>query len=310
MRLLSAFSFCFALPMIAQTVSSPAPIACPSASCLATGINDNGTIVGEYTPTEAASGTYQAFLIRKGTFITANVMSLLPPLGGSATSVTAVQLASLNDSETMVGDADGNNLRAGFLCSSWNTSGENFCAALQMPGAFQFWPNDINNNGAVVGYATTGAGAVGFLLDTMGVFHSIAYPEAAGTGAYGINDNGQIVGAYSDVSGNGHGFLYDPYTHPGRRATPGGFLEGRYVTLDPPGSTYSSPESINPSGIVVGLYQASGHNHGFVYKAQQFTTFDYPGSTSTEIFHINNNGQIVGAADVSGVSTPFTAQVQ
>jgi len=309
-RLLTAACFCIALPMIAQTVTSPTPIPCSAGSCLATGINDDGTIVGGYTPTGAASGTYQAFVIRAGTFITPNVMSLLPPLGGGATSVTAVQLSSLNDSEAMVGDADGNNLRAGFLCSSWNASGENFCSVVQMPGAFRFWPNDISNNGAIVGYASTAAGAVGFLLDTDGVFRSIAYPDAAGTGAYGINDSGQIVGGYSDFLDNSHGFLYDPYTLPGRSAR-GEIHDGRYVTLDPPGSTFTSAESINDSGIVVGFYSDSGgHDHGFVYKAEKFTTFDYPGATNTEIFHISNNGRIVGGAFLSGVFTSYTAQVQ
>jgi hypothetical protein len=59
---------------------------------------------------------------------------------------------------------------------------------------------------------------------------------------------------------------------------------GRFVTIDPPGSTSTTPSGITPDGTIAGYYaDASGVQHGFLRTPTgSFTTFDPPGSTSTQ----------------------------
>ena len=80
-----------------------------------------------------------------------------------------------------------------------------------------------------------------------------------------------------------------------------------YTTIDPPGSTYTLPESINDSGQIVGLYEDSGGvNHGFLDSGGQYTTIDPPGSISTYADGINAKGQIIGYYDdSSGIQQGF-----
>ena len=48
------------------------------------------------------------------------------------------------------------------------------------------------------------------LLRSGGVYTTIDFPGARGTLAYGINDDGAIVGAYQDSSGRFHGYVRLP----------------------------------------------------------------------------------------------------
>ena len=76
----------------------------------------------------------------------------------------------------------------------------------------------------------------------------INYPGATGTYAYGINNSGQIVGAYSDASGNAHGFLK---------------VGTAYTPIDYPRAFSKFPYGINDSGQIVGTYYGGG-GHGFI----------------------------------------------
>ena len=100
------------------------------------------------------------------------------------------------------------------------------------------------------------------------------------TEAYGINDNGQIVGYSFDASY--HGFLYS---------------NGAYTTLNDPsaGSSGTFAVGINDTGQIVGSYfDANSRNHGFLYSGGSYTTFDDPLDVyGTVPYGINNNGQIV-----------------
>jgi probable HAF family extracellular repeat protein len=49
-----------------------------------------------------------------------------------------------------------------------------------------------------------------------------------------------------------------------------------YTTVGPPGSTYSIAYSINDKGQVVGFYQDSNHQHGFVDSSGKFTRLILP----------------------------------
>ena len=162
-------------------------------------------------------------------------------------------------------------------------------------------PAGINDLGVVAG----------FDFDTNSVGHSFvrtpdgritilddSQPPAgipAGTGAYqgtffeGINDLGVIVGQYVDGNYVPHGLVRAP--------------DGKFTTLDPPGSVATYPFNINNFGVIAGLfYDTNGVGHGFVRTAGgEITTFDPPnsftGPTSygTYSAFINDLGVIAGS---------------
>ena len=84
------------------------------------------------------------------------------------------------------------------------------------------------------------------------------------TGAFGINDNDTIVGAWLDASGIEHGFF--------------GTLAGIYTTFDYTGNTAlgTEPRSINDSNLITGWGPTDGSGN-YVYGPQ----FEYNGVTGT-----------------------------
>jgi hypothetical protein len=79
----------------------------------------------------------------------------------------------------------------------------------------------------------------------------IDYPSAQYTVVEGMNDKGIVVGQWEDASAVIHGFYYTVST-------------GKYVDLDPPGSTQTQVWNINNSGVIT----ASGSAGNFVYCMQ------------------------------------------
>jgi uncharacterized membrane protein len=102
----------------------------------------------------------------------------------------------------------------------------------------------------------------------------VPFPSAQHTSAQGINNPGQIVGAYSDSSGQLQGFLDD---------------KGLITTIPDTG-----PQSINNRRQITGFYSDPSGVHGFLYDRSGFTTLDVPGATLTEAIGINDRTQIVG----------------
>jgi probable HAF family extracellular repeat protein len=127
-------------------------------------------------------------------------------------------------------------------------------------------------------------------------FTPFTVPGAASTSVSGINNLGDIVGAYSDGTGS-HGFIY---------------ANGVFTTLDVPNSTGTGVSGINDAGQVVGSYTIQPHGGpplGFLYSNGVYTTIDVPGTQFTEAWGINDNGQIVGTSSLGGfvdVNNSFT----
>jgi len=107
----------------------------------------------------------------------------------------------------------------------------------------------------------------------------VPFPGAHDPTATGINNSGQIVGAYSDSNGGLHGFL--------RRG------KGVFTPIDVPNAG-TAPHGINNRGQIVGFYSDSSGIHGFVYKNGAVTPIDVPGATLTEAVGINKYGHVVG----------------
>jgi uncharacterized membrane protein len=75
--------------------------------------------------------------------------------------------------------------------------------------------------------------------------------NAMSTIAAGINDAGAIAGAFTDTSGNGHGFYISG---------------GTYTQLDNPNGTDTAAFGLNNVGQIVGSYvDANGVTQGFIY---------------------------------------------
>src|SRR5262249_8432943 len=118
--------------------------------------------------------------------------------------------------------------------------------------------------------------------------------------AFGINNQGQIVGGWQAVCGGGasHGFVllnnavYTQIDHP---------LAGPDCGTDAYG--------INDLGQVVGNYYTAGcQQHGYLLANGHFTPIDHPNAIATAVFGINVSGQIVGTwVDVNGVAHGYVA---
>lgn len=89
--------------------------------------------------------------------------------------------------------------------------GANF-TPFQIPGDWHTLPDDINNLGQIVGHAAPldFSTTHGFFRDTDGTVTLIAPPRALEAEALGINDFGQIVGAFEDENEELHGFMATP----------------------------------------------------------------------------------------------------
>jgi uncharacterized membrane protein len=70
----------------------------------------------------------------------------------------------------------------------------------------------INNQGVIAGFVGGNIGAA-FVGNSLG-YELLRMPGAVFTGASGINDAGQVVGLWQDVSGNYHGWIGTPVVEP------------------------------------------------------------------------------------------------
>lgn len=84
-----------------------------------------------------------------------------------------------------------------------------------------------------------------------GSFQSFDVLGSILTAIWDINPEQQFVGTYIDNTGHRHGFLQLP-----DGSAP--------INLDVPGAAATIAFGINPDGVIVGQYMASGHTHGFL----------------------------------------------
>lgn len=224
------------------------------------------------------------------------------------------------------GDLVGGFCNAGISCAEGNamhgylfTNSSNATRQIDVPGAAATLVGGINRAGQIVGMfcaATTcslsfAGDSHGFLLDHIGgTFTKINFPNAVGTGATGINDNGEIVGNYdackTQIEGTsaltpcvftqGHGFY---------------LIGDTYTSIDPPGSQATEVLGINNFGEIVGTYLDSRNKtHGFLFSSGAFTIVDFPGAAVTVVNGVNDQGQIVGYAETGSVIQNFIGTPQ
>jgi len=173
--------------------------------CRANGINNAGDIVGSYATGKDGAVRWRGFLRRGGVYT-----SIEFP-GASFTEAWRI-----NDSDQIIGRYLSDN----GSCHIYRLTKSNF-VTIDYPGSTNrtavgdIYPvGGFNNHGDIVsGYCNasnceleTTEALHGFVL-SKGVFTSLDIPRAAGTVAFGINDEGDIVGGYTDKSFRVHGFL-------------------------------------------------------------------------------------------------------
>lgn len=162
---------------------------------------------------------------------------------------------------------------------------------------------DINNNGHVAGNFGTSRGWRGYVYNpNTRTYTTINHPDSTknkvnmypSTYANGLNDEGQIVGFFTNATGvmgySDHGFVYDLITQ-------------TYTTLDNPISLsgsfgmYTRASDINNIGQIVGDFGSNGNNYGFVYNpiTKIYTTLDFSKpNLGTYASGINDSGQVTG----------------
>ena len=154
--------------------------------------------------------------------------------------------------------------------------------------------------------------AAGYLLlasapaHAHGQFEIFDVPTAAGTLAFDINNNDEIVGQWIDANNLTHGFRRD--------------ANGSLTTFDFPGAAETVSFQINKAGTIVGYFNHDdGLDHGFVLDSNgNGQAFDGPGNPlSTQAFCINNKDEAAGFyidgshivhgffRDSAGALTPF-----
>jgi hypothetical protein len=204
----------------------------------AQGINNAGQVVGQYYD---ARGIGHGFLEDAGDY------SRVDPPGTTYTVASRI-----NSSGKIVGwYNDASEASHGFLKDG---SGYHL---VDVPGASSMGVWDVNDTGVLVGsYGPSNGGlGLGFLKDNSG-FHTIAATSmgAIQTLIYGNNNQGVMVGEFSDSSYKEHGLVYDGAT---------------FAQVDYPGATVTRVLDINTSGQLAGAYtDGSGRYHGFIATPQ------------------------------------------
>jgi len=158
-------------------------------------------------------------------------------------------------------------------------------------------------------------------------FTTIDFPGAHFSETLGINNVGDVVGAYG-AGGPEHGFLLSRGTFstidvPGivgteenaaginnRGEIAGEYNDGQYhgylvsdgnfTLINVPGASDTFARGINAAGQVVGQYVAAGISHGFSLSRGTFTPIDIPGATGVVPYGINAAGQIAGTVYGAG----------
>jgi hypothetical protein len=182
--------------------------------------------------------------------------------------------------------------------------------SVDVPGAQVTLAYALNDRAQVVGQYLDGdavadaqgrlpAGTVHGFLSHRGKAATVDVPGAALTQPLGINDRGDIVGAYIEAVDDP-----DPYAYYDKGRLRGFVLRnGRYTPVDFPGGLGTKVSAINDRGQMVGYYDTDSTRRGFLLSRGRFTELDYPGAPLTLPGGIDNKGRVVGAyLDRNGIN--------
>jgi probable HAF family extracellular repeat protein len=155
-----------------------------------------------------------------------------------------------------------------------------------LPGGKGSGANSINDQGQVVGWAGTPAGATHAVIWHDGTITDLGtLPNGKRSEALGINNAGQVVGSSFTAAGPAHAVVWQQGT-----ITDLGIL---------PGGKISAANGINSAGQVVGLADTTdGDEHAVVWQQGTITDLGtLPGGKDSEAAGINSAGQVAGYSD-------------
>lgn len=170
-------------------------------------------------------------------------------------------------------------------------------------------PKAINAAGAVVGFSSTAGATPG----TAGPNHAFLYargvtadlgtlPGATDSVAYGISDNGRVVGD-SSLGGS----PTDAYGNLLVHAV--SFAGGSVADLGTFGGSSSGANGVNDAGVIVGVATTAGDKaaHGFASQNGTMTDLGTLGGTYSQADAVNANGLIVGEWSIDPADTVVRA---
>jgi hypothetical protein len=215
-----------------------------------TGLNDEGVTVGFFSTMNTASMTNNNFGFYKSN---GSLHEVNFPTGDNS-SPQVDQLLGVNDHGIAVGFyTNGQGSNRGY---EYNIATRQYTRVL-VPGAAggtagpSLTAAAINRHSDVAGfYNKTSSQVDAFLKLHNGQFITLAVPGASMTQAFGVNDNDEVVGTYTDGTGNNaqtHGFTWRP-----------GY--GFTTVDDPNGIGTTIINGINDHGALVGFYTDSAGN--------------------------------------------------
>jgi hypothetical protein len=252
-----------------------------SNSTSANGINNSNQIVGFYVDVNNITHAY-LYNYNKDSYTTID-----PP--GS----TFALAAAINNSNVIAGGYSTTGKEMGFVDEDGKYTVVIYPDSSQQGTAL--W--GINESGVAIGnYWFTNSKnetqSVAFIYDH-GKFTKLQYPGSTNTLPNSISDSGEIVGTYTEASGDTYGFTY---------------LNGKFTSFSYPGEVgASSGAAVNASGVLIGGYYKNPYSYGFELSKGKYTTIDYPGKngvpTDTSLTSINKDSYIVGF-----VSSGFSPQ--
>jgi len=140
----------------------------------------------------------------------------------------------------------------------------------------------INKAGTTAGWCVSSTGApIGWTWTAKG-FKDVNFPKGTGTEATGINDKGDVAGAYFDSAGLEHGFVKP--------------AAGKYTSIDVKGASATVGWAINNSGVVtLEVTNSSGLFDSYTYtvSTKKLKKINVPGATQSIVHTNNNKGDIV-----------------
>ncbi len=249
-----------------KTVDYPGAMA-----TVASGINDSGTIVGNYYD---SNGAEHSFVYDGAAFTTIDYPQ-----------ADWTEASGINQAGDVVGYFGyvGDKLMHGFLRTAdgkfstidqagrFNTmpeginSSRTIVGCMHNPGTMHGWVmqdgafasrspayamyNAINDAGVIVGWSYKAPGRIrSFVVSGTGQV-DFDYPGANNTEAYGVNAYGDVVGWYGPDGAGGHGFLLS---------------NGGFTSIDVPGATFTHALGINSAGTIVGYFKDANGYHAFI----------------------------------------------
>jgi probable HAF family extracellular repeat protein len=246
---------------------------------VASGINDSGQIVGNYTDSGAvthgfgySAGSYTTIDVPAEAATTASGISNSGQITGSYTDGTGgvhgftqtgfAGTATSFDVPSGVGNTNGSGINSsaqtvGYYYDGTSTHGFSKVGAsytpLDVPGALTTQALGINNAGTVVGSFYDGTLTHGFVL-TASIYTQMDDPLGAeGTVTTGVASDGDTVGYYTDGGGVTHGFVDQ---------------NGTFFSVDDPNAGSAPGQGteilgIAPNGVtIVGQFTASNWTVG------------------------------------------------